>query len=65
MTGIELIYIFVTHFDFFSVLQLFVASHCRLQTRVTCHQAHAQSLLNMALRVISLVQRATGSMVSH
>ena len=50
---------------FFSVLQFFVASHCRLQTKVTCRQARAQSLLNMVLRVISLVQRATGSMVSQ
>ena len=52
-------YILVAHSpDFFSVLQFFVASHCRLQTRVTCHQTRAKSLLNMALRVISLVQRA-------
>ena len=50
---------------FFSVFQLFVASHCRLQTKVTCRQACAQSLLNMVLRVISLVQRATGSTVSQ
>ena len=50
---------------FFSVLQLFVASQCRLQTKVTCPQTRAQSLLNMVLRVISLVQRATGSMVSQ
>ena len=59
-------YILVAHsLDFFSVLQFFVASHCRLQTRVTCRQARAKSLLNMALRVISLVQRATGSMVTQ
>ena len=66
ISGIKLINILVAHFlDFFSVLQLFVASHCRLQTRVTCHQTRAKSLLNMTLRVISLVERATGSMVTQ